>query len=93
MAALARTQAQAGTLATIGVLVLSVLGGCFIPRWVMPPALQTLGLMTPHAWAMEGYHDLMVRGLGLMQVLPEVGMLLAFAALFFAVGVHRFRFA
>lgn len=40
-----------GAIATILLLTLSVLGGCFNPRWVMPEWLQTVGLLTPHAWA------------------------------------------
>jgi len=92
VAALGRTEAQVGTLATILLLVLSVLGGCFIPRWVMPPWLQTLGLLTPHAWAVDAYQALMVQGRGLLAVLPQVGALAAFAVLFFGLGVWRFRF-
>jgi hypothetical protein len=33
-----------------------------------------------------------VRGRGLVEVLPEAGVLLAFAAAFFAVGIWRFRY-
>lgn len=79
-------------LAAIVILSLAVLGGCFIPRWVMPDWLQTLGLVTPHAWGVDAYQDLMVRGYGLWQVLPKTGVLLAFAALFFGLGAWRFRF-
>ena len=39
---------------------------------------------------MMAYQDLLVRGQGLAQVLPEIGMLLLFAAIFFVVGVWRF---
>jgi len=35
--------------------------------------------------------DLGLRGGGLMEILPEAGVLLGFAAVFFAVGVMRFR--
>jgi ABC-2 type transport system permease protein len=46
---------------------------------------------TPHAWAIEGYHDIIVRDESLTAVLPVTGVLLAFAAVFFAVGAARFR--
>jgi ABC-2 type transport system permease protein len=92
LAAMARSQAQVGLLSTVAILALAVLGGCFIPRWVMPDWMQRLGLITPHAWAVDAYQDLMVQGYGLARVLPKVGALLAFAAAFFGLGAWRFRF-
>jgi ABC-2 type transport system permease protein len=92
VAALARTDAQVGAISTILLITLAVLGGCFVPRWVMPEWLQTLGLLTPHAWAVDAYQALMVQGAGLAQVLPAVVVLAAFAAVFFGLGVWRFRF-
>ena len=53
-------------------LTLSALGGCFVPRFIMPGWLRTIGLVTPHAWALDAYQDLLVRGYGLRQVLPKV---------------------
>jgi ABC-2 type transport system permease protein len=92
VAALARTEAQVGSLTILILLTLSTVGGCFIPRFIMPGWLRTIGLVTPHAWALEAYQDLLVRGYGLFEILPKVGVLAAFAAVFFAIGVWRFRF-
>ena len=92
VAALARTDAQIGGLTTLLLLSMSALGGCFVPRFVMPDWLQKAGLITPHAWALDAFQDLFVRGYGLVEVLPKVGVLALFAAAFFAVGVWRFRF-
>ncbi|SNB72364.1 ABC transporter permease [Thermoflexus hugenholtzii] len=92
VAAIVRTEAQAGGLTVLLLLTMSALGGCFVPRFVMPDWLQTLGLLTPHAWALDAYQDLLVRGYGLQEVWPKVGALTAFAAAFFGLGVWRFRF-
>lgn len=92
VAALARTDAQVGAIATILLLSLAVVGGCFVPRWVMPPWLQTISLITPHAWAVDAYLKMMVDGVGLIRVLPNVSVLAVFAALFFGLGAWRFRF-
>lgn len=92
VAALARTEAQATSLTTLFLLSLAALGGCFVPRFIMPEWLRSLALVTPHGWALDGYQDLLVRGQGLTAVLPEVAALLGFAALFFLLGVWRFRF-
>jgi ABC-2 type transport system permease protein len=92
VASLGRTEAQVSALAVLLAVTLSALGGMMVPAFVMPPALQTLSRFTPHAWALSGYHDVIVRGLGVVQVLPEAGMLLAFAAFFFLIALWRFRF-
>jgi ABC-2 type transport system permease protein len=92
VAALGRTEAQIGGLTVLLLLTLSALGGCFVPRFTMPGWLQTVGLVTPHAWALDAYQDLLVRGYGLLEVLPKIGALAAFALAFFTVGVWRFRF-
>ena len=49
-------------------------------------------LATLHAWALDAYQDLLMRGCGFAEVLPKVGILGPFAALFFVVGVWNFRF-
>jgi ABC-2 type transport system permease protein len=59
---------------------------------VVPPFLQTIGRLTPVAWAMSGFHDIITRGLGITAVLPEVGILLGFSLLFLTVGIVRFRY-
>ena len=92
VASMARTEAQISGLTILLLLTLSVLGGCFIPRFIMPEWLQTVGLVTPHAWALDAYQDLLVRGYTFGEVLPKVGVLGGFAVLFFGMGVWRFRF-
>ena len=92
VAALGRTEAQIGGLTVLLLLTLSALGGCFVPRFTMPEWLQTVGLITPHAWALDAYQDLLVRGYGLLEVVPKIGVLAAFALAFFAIGAWRFRF-
>ena len=92
VAALARTETQVGGLTVLLLLSLSALGGCFIPRFIMPPWLRMVGLVTPHAWALDAYQDLLVRGYTFWEVLPKIGVLGAFAVFFFGIGVWRFRF-
>ena len=41
---------------------------------------------------MQGFQDVLVRGYGLSEIGPEIGALLGFAAIFFLIGVIRFRF-
>ena len=70
----------------------ALLGGCMFPIDLMPPFLRSLSYAMPHSWALNGYLSLMVRGLGLQEILPQIGALLGFALVFFLIAVWRFRF-
>jgi len=92
VAALGKSEAQVNSLSVLLSITLAALGGMMVPAFIMPGFMKTLSLFTPHAWALAGYHDVIIRGLGLREVLPETGVLLGFAALFFAGALWRFRF-
>ena len=92
VAALVRTAAQADSLGTILVMALSALGGAWWPIEIVPHWMQTLARALPTYWAMQGFQDIIVRGLGLSAVLPKAAVLVAFGVGFLVVGVWRFRF-
>lgn len=87
-----KTENQAGGISTMFGMVFALLGGCWYPLELFPPAVQNMVKILPTTWAMQGMLDLVLRGKGLMDILPEAGVLLGFAAVFFTVGVLRFRY-
>jgi ABC-2 type transport system permease protein len=87
-----KTEGQASGLSVMFGMVFALMGGCWYPLELFPSAVQSAVRVLPTTWAMEGMLDLVLRGGGLMDVLPEVGVLLGFAVLFFSVGVMRFRY-
>jgi len=42
--------------------------------------------------ALTGFQDIIVRGYGISDIWREVGALLAFAAVFFTIGLVKFKF-
>lgn len=92
VAALGKTESQISGIATLLALTLAAIGGMMVPTFAMPPFMQQLAKISPHYWALQGYQDVIVRGLGWQAVLPETGVLLAFAATFYAFAVWKFRF-
>lgn len=89
---LGKTQEQASSLSTILSIVLSALGGLMVPLYVMPDFMQKLAYAIPHAWALSGFLDVIVRGQGINEVMPIVGVMLGYALIFWVVGLRRFRF-
>jgi ABC-2 type transport system permease protein len=92
VSALGKTAEQIGGLSTLLVITLAAIGGVMVPSYVMPDFMQTLSRISPHAWALAGYQDVIVRGLGTAAIMPEVGVLMLFAAVFFSLAVWRFKF-
>ncbi|MDH5506254.1 MAG: ABC transporter permease, partial [Anaerolineae bacterium] len=92
VAALGKTPEQIGGISTMLALTLAAIGGMMVPTFVMPEFMQQLSKISPHNWALAGYQDVIVRGLGMNAVMLEVGVLAGFAAVFFGFAVWRFRF-
>ncbi len=87
-----KTESQANGLSIMFGMVFALMGGCWYPLELFPPAIQNLVKILPTTWAMQGMLDLVLRGGGLQDVLPEAAVLLGFAAIFFSLGVWRFRY-
>ena len=93
IAAIGGSEKRMGSIGSVCLLVMGLLGGAMVPRAVMPPVMRSIGLAVPHSWALDGYTTLLVRdGAGVGDVLPQVGALVAFALVFAGFGVARFRF-
>jgi ABC-2 type transport system permease protein len=87
------TEPQAEALTQLLVLTLAPLGGAWWPLEITPRALQIIGHLSPVAWAMDGFHDLFLRGGDASSVLLETAVLLGFALVFAVLGARRFRYA
>jgi ABC-2 type transport system permease protein len=92
-AAIGGSEKALGGVGSVVLLVMGMLGGCMVPRLVMPAFMKTLGLGVPHSWALEGYYAVLVReGTGLAQIAPQIGALCAFGTAFALLGLLLFRF-
>jgi ABC-2 type transport system permease protein len=87
-----KSEGQASGLSIMLGMVMALLGGCWYPLELFPSAVQMAVKVLPTTWAMQGMLDLVLRGKGLVDVLPEAGVLLGFALVFFVIGVARFKF-
>ena len=92
LAALARTPNQIGGLSSLLLWVMGLLGGAFVPLFLLERFLGPVPKIVPHYWANHALTNLMVRGLGLADITLDLLVLLGFTALFFGIGLWRFDF-
>ena len=92
LATVVRTSAQAANLSSLLGMTLAPLGGAWWPLEIVPDFMKTIGHLSPVAWGMDAFQEMMFYGGTVADILPMMGVLLAMAGVFFAFGVFRFRY-
>jgi ABC-2 type transport system permease protein len=91
LASIAKTSAQANGLSTILILSMSALGGSWFPVSFMPPFIQSISRFTLTYWSVEGFLSVLWRNVGIMNLLPNIGVLCAIIVVLTGLSVWRFR--
>jgi ABC-2 type transport system permease protein len=86
----AKSEEQTTIMVMIPMFVLSGLGGAWMPLEYTGAVFRTVGHASPIAWAMDGFQNIVARGLGFSSVLVPSAILVGYALLFFALAVWRF---
>ena len=87
---LAKSEEQAIIFSLVPMFVLAGLGGAWVSLEVTGPTFQAIGHVSPVAWAMDGFKNIIARGLGLDSVLLPAAALIGYAVLFFCIAAWRF---
>jgi ABC-2 type transport system permease protein len=85
-----KDDSQVVLFALMAMFIFSALGGTWFPLEVASGAFAAIGKAMPSAWAMTGYQNILMRGLGLESAWLPTGILLAYALGFFVLAVWRF---
>lgn len=90
VASVARSETQVAVYGTLLVLVLGGVSGSLLPRELMPEQMKAVSLVTPHAWALDAYAQLLAAPApDVSAVWLSCGVLLAFGAVFTALAWWR----
>ena len=92
ISAISRKEDQVITLSLIAMFVFAAMGGAWFPLEVAGKTFAAIGHLMPTAWAMDGFQNILMRGLGFQSVLMPAGTLLGYALAFFGLALWRFRF-
>lgn len=75
---IAKTQEQSAPFGATFVVILAALGGVWVPVFIMPKFMQTLSNISPMNWGLNAFYDVFLRNSGLVEILPEIGLLFVF---------------
>jgi len=92
VAALTKSSRQADSLGTLLAFILAGLGGCIFPLYQMEGFIGLLPRLVPQGQALIGFSRLLNEGAGVIDLLPQIGVLFGMSGLFFLIGMWRFRF-
>jgi ABC-2 type transport system permease protein len=93
VAVCSRTLEQATVIGGVGNILAAAVGGIMVPRFVMPEAMQKLSEISPMAWALDGFHAVILRQGGAADIAAPCVKLLGLAAILLAAAlwVHARR--
>jgi len=89
-----RTLEQATVIGGVGNILAAALGGIMVPRFVMPVAMQRWAELSPMAWALDGFHAVILRQGEAADIAGPCAKLLALATALLAAALwvhHRRR--
>jgi ABC-2 type transport system permease protein len=86
LASVSHTRAQLGAISTLIILTMSAIGGSMFPRFLMPEAMQKVGLLTFNAWAIDGYTKVFWRDEPILHLAPQVAVLIGAGLVLFLIA-------
>jgi ABC-2 type transport system permease protein len=92
MATFGKTMDQIQGMTTMFLLLLGFVSGTLIPREFLPKWMVRMSYVTPHAWALNAYQDLIQRHHTLVSTLPNLAVVAIFGVVFFSIALARFKF-
>ncbi|HEU4894432.1 MAG TPA: ABC transporter permease [Acidimicrobiia bacterium] len=82
---------QAGGVGVVLALGLAAMGGAMFPLDLFSETMQRIAHITPHAWALDAYAELVRRGGTTVDILPELGVLFLYALVLLSLAAWRLR--
>lgn len=91
LASVAKTRAQAQSLSTLIILIMSSVGGSIIPMFAMPAIMKKVAVVSVNYWGIQGFYDIFWRDLSLMEILPKMLILIGMGTLMTLISLRFFN--
>ena len=90
-ASIAKNEEQIGNIGPALSMIFGFLGGGMWPAFLFPQWMNVVSKFTPNRWALDGFLKLMGSNANFAQVIPQCGVLVMMALLFFLIGTLRLK--
>lgn len=91
VASVGGNETRARSLCILVILSASMLGGLWLPTFLLPNWVRDLALVLPTSWAMRGLEAVTWQGLSWSEVWPSIGAVSVFSGVFFLLAVRQLQ--
>ena len=91
VAAIGGTENRARSMAILLILSLSILGGLWLPSFMLPLWVQNFSLLLPTTWMIKGFEGVIWQGMGLLDATYCALVTLSFSAIFIGFSILKFQ--
>lgn len=84
-----RSHTQALSFGAISIVILSALGGIWVPVELLTPILQSVAKISPLHWSLQGIQAVILRNASWRDILLPMGILLSLASVLYALSIWR----
>lgn len=94
LATFVQNESQAGSLTTLVALTFAPIGGAWwsLEFEFIPEFMRTISYLSPIRYAMDGFGKVIYNNGGILDVLPQVGVLTAIGVVLFMIAARRFKY-
>jgi ABC-2 type transport system permease protein len=86
-----KTANQAMALSAVSIVILSALGGIWMPVDLMPKTMQKIAMLSPLQWSYQAINDIFLRGSDWQAILLPCSLLVVFGMVFWSIGYIKQR--
>src|SRR5690606_33563591 len=84
-----KTTNQAMPFGAISIVILSAMGGIWVPADIFSPLMQKVAMLSPLYWALDAVNQVTFRNGSIDAVLPHIAVLAVFSSILFIISTHR----
>jgi len=84
---LAKSEQQSSIFGSISVVILAAIGGIWVPSFMMSDLMVQLSKISPLNWGLDAYYGIFLRSSGIVELLPNIALLIGFAFVCLMVSV------
>lgn len=87
--AMFKTTNQAMPFGAISIVILSALGGLWVPVELLPPLMQKVAMISPLHWSLEAVHNIILRNATISAVIKHIAFLLCFGSVLWLISIYK----